>query len=265
MSVSAEITAPGLNPGVAVPANRPHVARFFRDLGSSNDEFFRLPGVGPPPYLVYVAINMVNCKLYVGATSRGLPTRKAQHFLAARRGDRGAFYSAIRKHGSASFEFYIFATGRDWDHVMQIERDLIEVVNPEYNLTKGGEGILGYKRTAESVERSASKLRGRPNLFSLQPKSDSTKAKMADARRRWWANRDRNEALSERLRVNAVAAGKVRSRSVVCVSDGGKVFASLNEAARFYGIDGREVYRSCRNRKHKPSKCLKFRYAHEMQ
>jgi hypothetical protein len=55
------------------------------------------------------------------------------------------------------------------------------------NLTDGGEGMSGYKRSAESIERGASKLRGlkRPDISALLsgiPKSEEHRRKLSLAR-----------------------------------------------------------------------------------
>lgn len=56
------------------------------------------------------------------------------------------------------------------------------------NMTDGGEGMSGYRRSSESIERGASKMRGRPNTKAAEalrgrPKSAEHRAKMSAARK----------------------------------------------------------------------------------
>jgi group I intron endonuclease len=56
---------------------------------------------------VYIVRNKINGKIYVGQTQSGFATRWTRHLNNVKYGDRGSrshFHSAIRKHGTESFE-----------------------------------------------------------------------------------------------------------------------------------------------------------------
>lgn len=216
---------------------RPHVVDNIRAAHQSNLMFSEATGTSLR-CVVYAAINKTNNKIYVGMTGSGLETRSRQHINSARSGSsKGIFSSALRKYGKESFEFFIVSICRNIEEADEKEKDAIDAIRPEYNMTSGGGGQHGYVR------------------------SDEQKKKMASARRLWWGKNRDNEGYLQTIRKVAIAAGKLRSRSVVCVSDGNRRFASQHDAARFYGIDSRSVYRSCKNPNRKRRTAHKFRYA----
>ena len=57
--------------------------------------------------IIYEAKNKVNGKRYVGQTVRTLDYRKNGHRRAAKRGEEGIFYAAIRKYGFESFQWRV--------------------------------------------------------------------------------------------------------------------------------------------------------------
>jgi hypothetical protein len=103
--------------------------------------------------VVYVAINKINNKLYVGATKLTRDERRRSHLYNARTNVSGKFYTALRKYGPEAFEFITFAKCKDFMHVLEVERSLIDAIRPEYNLTMGGGGALGCKRSEEAKKK----------------------------------------------------------------------------------------------------------------
>ena len=101
---------------------------------------------------LYLIRNTVNGKGYVGITSHKLSGRIQAHYRSAERGGRGALAKAIRKYGRAAFTVTQLAEATSWDELVQMEQAAIATYNTfavtghGYNLTLGGEGILGFKR-----------------------------------------------------------------------------------------------------------------------
>jgi group I intron endonuclease len=118
-------------------------------------------------FLAYVITCKATGKQYVGITSKTLRRRWVQHVSSARRmAFNGAICAAIRKHGECNFTMEPICCARSWADVCAIESVLIEqwgTMAPNgYNLCGGGDGRYGFKPSRESVERSASKHRGKP-------------------------------------------------------------------------------------------------------
>lgn len=117
--------------------------------------------------LAYVITCIPSGKQYVGITSRSLSRRWSEHLYDARnRHSKMAISRAIAKHGAENFTITAICCALCWDDLCVVETILI-VQNltraPHgYNLSDGGDGAFGVKKTAESVERSAAKHRGKP-------------------------------------------------------------------------------------------------------
>lgn len=105
--------------------------------------------------IIYKATNKVNGKVYVGLTKRSLKSRIMQHLRDAE-GERYAhlyFYRAIRKHGEECFVWNIIDEGETVAELCEKEIYWIDYYNSYgeggYNLTTGGEGVSGLKRSDE--------------------------------------------------------------------------------------------------------------------
>lgn len=155
---------------------------------------------------------------YIGVTGRSLVQRWHEHVYDSTR-RQTALARAIAKHGRHNFSIDPICSFRTWADACAIEDVLIRqwgsMAPNGYNVMPGGKGRgVGFKPSAEAVERSAAKHRGRPchpNTLAAatarrgQPKpaghgekvaaalrgrarSDSTKAKIAA----YWAERRAN-------------------------------------------------------------------------
>lgn len=114
---------------------------------------------------------MITCvptgRRYIGITSRSLRRRWAEHvYDAASKRTAMAIGRAIAKYGAENFLIESLCCASSWDDICATERVLIVqhgTRKPQgYNISEGGEGPFGVKRSPDSVERSASKHRGRP-------------------------------------------------------------------------------------------------------
>lgn len=107
-------------------------------------------------YLVYIHINKINGKIYVGQTSYS-----AQDRWKNGQGYKGQyFYQAIEEFGWDNFEHKIIAENLTSGEANRLEKDLIEQYqsNKEqfgYNKTKGGFGSVGRLRTEEEKQKAS--------------------------------------------------------------------------------------------------------------
>lgn len=170
-------------------------------------------------FQAYLITCAVNDRHYVGVTSRTLKRRWAEHLYDARsRHAKMAISRAIAKHGAENFHIDAVCCANSWEDICAVESILIAQHGTRapngYNLSDGGDGAFGVKKTAESVERSAAKHRGKPchpNTLAAAharkgqkkplghgakvaailrgvPRSDATKAKLSA----YWAQRRSN-------------------------------------------------------------------------
>lgn len=121
---------------------------------------------------VYQIVNRINRKKYIGITSKSIETRFNQH---KRQLDCGVA-NAIKKYGEENFYIEKIDECNDWESLLIKEKFWIEKLNPEYNKTKGGEGLLGYNHTESSKEKISRKNKGKTV-------SEETRKKISESKR----------------------------------------------------------------------------------
>jgi len=89
--------------------------------------------------LIYIATNKINGKRYVGKTEKTLSERWYRHQKNVEYGSQTYFHRAIRKHGAENFSFELLEDCSD-ELNNEKERYWIATLQPEYNMTKGGDG-----------------------------------------------------------------------------------------------------------------------------
>lgn len=110
-----------------------------------------------PGAILYVVTNKVNGKCYVGLTSRTLRQRKSEHCARVKEGSPYALHRAIRKYGEGSFVWVAVASCRTFEDACRAEQALITQLNPEYNMTAGGEGVR-MKRTGVALKKARANM-----------------------------------------------------------------------------------------------------------
>jgi hypothetical protein len=96
---------------------------------------------------IYQITNTLSGKTYIGYTTMGLKERFKAHRDAAKQIGKNGFKSksylhhAIRKYGADVFKIDALQTFNDITPIQLANREaeLIEILNPKYNLTKGGD------------------------------------------------------------------------------------------------------------------------------
>lgn len=117
-------------------------------------------------YVIYKATNIINGKAYIGFDSNW-PRRKQTHKSHANRGSTQYISKAIRKHGWENFSWEILYRSNDLDFTKNIMEGyfirLYETYGDKgYNLTLGGEGVLGrkYSPSPETRKLLSEKIKG---------------------------------------------------------------------------------------------------------
>ena len=102
--------------------------------------------------IVYQATNRANGLRYIGVSKKTLNSRRTQHFCHARRTpEKMPFLAAIAEYGEAAFAWEILETYDSYQDAVDAEIRLIADLKPEYNVTKGGPGITGVRRSPSWV------------------------------------------------------------------------------------------------------------------
>lgn len=111
-------------------------------------------------YTIYKIINMINNKIYIGFTSGSIENRFNGHISKSLNHDsKYLLHNAIRKYTPNNFIIESICCSRDKDYTLNfLESYFIKEYKSNnkkygYNMTKGGEGTIGYKHKDESKEK----------------------------------------------------------------------------------------------------------------
>lgn len=145
--------------------------------------------------LVYEISNTINGKRYIGIAV-DLLRRTRQHKSSAKTGKRGKLYSAIRKYGWDSFVVGKIIECPSFADACAAEIHFIRERKPEYNITLGGEGVIGLRMTEENRRKLSARMKGAPNNFLGRKHTPATLERLRQAstgRVGYWRNKKRPE------------------------------------------------------------------------
>lgn len=167
---------------------------------------------------IYMATNLVNGTRYIGMTKHADVRKRvrAHKNNAAYEANKSPIARAVKQYGIDMFRFTTLKTVTSHEEMCDEERRLIAVLKPEYNVAKGGEGVVptdGFRH----------KLR-------LRALSDVGKRQF------------------RAVQLSAHAA--VRKR-VVCLDDS-MTFESVKDAADHYAVHACAISQMCRGIPYKP-------------
>ena len=179
---------------------------------------------------IYKITNILNQKFYIGFTSQKNPKwRFNQHLSIARsqKKNNQPIIRAIRKYGEENFSFEILLEGEEKFLLNVEEPRLIKELEPEYNSTLGGEGILGYKHTKETKIKCGLSTLGRKE-------SEEHKKWRSQKIKEGW----KNQTANKKIEVSNNILNSNTQRIEIEIE--GIKFKSINDAARWamdkYGI-----------------------------
>jgi group I intron endonuclease len=179
---------------------------------------------------VYIVVNQVNHKVYIGQTTRTLYKRWADHCRKANTGKGNCvyFYNAIRKYGESRFFVYRLNVAFSKEELDALEVSYIAKFRASdseygYNSTLGGGGVVANEATREKF-KAVNKGEGNP-MFGRHP-SEESRAKMSKAQKGHICSEATKRAVSKASR-ERVASDETR-RKLSIASKGRK----LSEASR---------------------------------
>ena len=209
--------------------------------------------------VIYLIVNSINGKRYIGVSARNPRVRLREHVrtaLAPWAKDNSHFYRAIRKHGSAVFSASVLQEYSSVREALAAEVRLIAELKPEYNTTTGGDGRPGGGPSHLTPE-------GRAKIIAIHtgqkrhvmPHSVETRLRLSEV--------NRQPECVERWKKYAGLGPKALSRPVICTDDG-KIFESAASAARYYAVSVSALIELClKNPRRKTVGKRKFEYIKE--
>ena len=142
-------------------------------------------------YSIYKLTNTINGKSYIGFTSK-TPSRRWQTHLENAQNKRNQYlYNAINKYGWENFTKEVLYSSKDGEHTLhEMEPHFIHEYNTYYlndhgyNMTLGGDGVIGWKPCAESVRKRSKRMKGNGNTFYGKHHEAKAKEKISIAVKR---------------------------------------------------------------------------------
>lgn len=137
------------------------------------------------PAIVYQAVNRINGKRYIGVTTQSLAGRRSGHKGRSARSDTPTVFDlAIRRYGIEAFEFSILTRFDNRLEAAAEEIRLISETKPEYNISRGGDGIMPPSEEQFAFfaagREKAKERRKRPVICLSDGKIFSSSAEAAD-------------------------------------------------------------------------------------
>jgi group I intron endonuclease len=135
-------------------------------------------------YSIYKFVNKINGKVYIGSTNN-FERRCKRHLNDSKTLNR-PLYKAIRKYGWDNFVKEIIYQSKDYQHcIKNMENSFIKEYNSYigfensngYNLTLGGEGFFGLKRTKQHKQNISKAHKGKKKTPEHIKKLNDAKSK----------------------------------------------------------------------------------------
>lgn len=141
-------------------------------------------------------------KVYIGITNQS-PNKRWKNGMGYI--SSPYFFGAIVKYGWVNIQHKILYSNLIEEEAKDIERDLIKIYkeqNISYNITDGGDGVVGIKYDKEHRESLSRTMRLYYNSHKHPLKgfkhSEESKRRMSDTQKERWSNPERRNELAKR-------------------------------------------------------------------
>ena len=230
--------------------------------------------------IIYKATNLVNGKVYIGQTKKGLETRKRQHFRDAEKSKRNKtyFHHAISKYGESGFQWEVIDRADTREELSEKEEDWIIYYGSfgehGYNLTPGGHSASKNEKAVYTFSLDGELLLEHESIISASEYygiPTSSIGFVANGKRivthdMIFLFKDDFEHLADmfaevRERIKRHKPERFNKREILAVSVDGvvKQFHSIYEASKFTGVERVCISRNCNDKKaHKRKWAFRF-------
>lgn len=136
-------------------------------------------------WIVYVHTNRINNKKYIGQTSQSLEDRSGNNGIGYKKNPR--FWKAIQKYGWDNFNHEIVASGLEKAEADELEKKLIKELKTQnkqygYNITDGGDGVVGWEPSNEWRKKNIERNKGENNPMYGKHHTEETRQKQSLAK-----------------------------------------------------------------------------------
>ena len=196
--------------------------------------------------VVYLIVNLFNGKMYVGQTIQPLKKRFYDHCYA-----NSAIGNAIRKYKPKNFRCEILkrcATKAELDAWEKFFIAALRCKAPNgYNLTDGGEGAVGLKRTPEHCAKLSAAQSGEKNHNYGKQLSPETRTKMSKAHIGNKNRAGKPQSAASRAKIANALKGKKRPPEVgrkISATKKGKPFSAKHCISLSVAKRGKSPYKN---------------------
>lgn len=150
--------------------------------------------------IIYKIFNLINGKIYIGQTSKDVSLRIAEHIYG-----KYLLGKALRKYGIESFSISVIDSAETQEAINEKEKYWISFygcrVPNGYNLTDGGEGVLGFYPTEEIKNKIRGSTLGNKNHFYGKRHSLESLQKMSKSKKGQGKGKKHTEETKGKIRV----------------------------------------------------------------
>lgn len=185
-------------------------------------------------------------KVYIGITNQS-PNKRWKNGMGYI--SSPYFFGAIVKYGWVNIQHKILYSDLIEEEAKDIERDLIKIYkeqNISYNITDGGDGVVGIKYDREHRESLSRTMRLYYNSHKHPLKgfkhSEESKRRMSDTQKERWSNPERRNELAKR---------KSKPIRIISIEDNNitQDFPSILIASKFLNVPTNSIGRHLRSGK----------------
>ena len=177
--------------------------------------------------IIYRIMHRDTGKMYIGKTARTLEERMKEHLHRV----ETYIERAIANYGIDAFEVSVIEECDDEEKLNEREIYWIAFYNCKnphgYNLTDGGEGIIGYKFSPELIEKISKSRQGK---------------KLSEKTRKALSDSQKGKQFSDEVRAR-MSQNKKSKCPVICIETG-EIFESISAASKWAKIDRVNIRRA---------------------
>lgn len=188
-------------------------------------------------YIVYMHVNKVNKKKYIGLTRRNPHDRWMSNGL----GYKGqGFYNAIKKYGWDNFDHIIIANNLNFNDASKLEMDLIkhfDTTHYGYNQSSGGEGSQYYyvskdvrKKISNTMIQNGCHRGSKNSQFGVSPKDRMNKETYNQ-----WKSKIKQTTLSIKEKTR---------KPIICINTG-EIYSCAKEVEEKFGLGSSAIKNNC--------------------
>ena len=192
---------------------------------------------------IYLIKNKVSGGTYIGQTRYSLSKRFSAHITESKN-PKVKLHKAISSYGKEHFSIEILEEC-DSSQLDEREKYWISLLNPNYNMTLGGDGgILGYKHTEDSKNKISKALKGKnlgsKNGFYGKTHSEEQKKAWSESRKGnkspcGFQNHIHNNEVKERISKTLKNNPNIKRVGVIQYDKNNTIlfeYSSISEAAK---------------------------------